>query len=152
MDEKGRCSHQEQRPSPGDFVREFIHSRASAENPVPSQATVVISYPVGRPALSRRPFLMLFVTKTHFVLNAKFFHERGATARPQLRFRNLETPGLDDGCRKQFESRHCNARAPSPHSASCSPERLMACRAIAALNTGSVNQMSTRFDARVTPV
>jgi hypothetical protein len=45
MDEKGRCSHQEQRPSPGDFVRDFFHSRASAENPVLNQATVVISLP-----------------------------------------------------------------------------------------------------------
>jgi hypothetical protein len=30
---------------PGDFVRKFCHSRASAENPVLSQATVAVSYP-----------------------------------------------------------------------------------------------------------
>jgi hypothetical protein len=52
-----------QRPSPGDFVRKFFHSRASAEKPVLNQATVVISYPVGRPPLSRRPFLMLLGVK-----------------------------------------------------------------------------------------
>jgi len=32
LNEKGRRPHSEQRPSPGDFVREFILSRASAEN------------------------------------------------------------------------------------------------------------------------
>jgi hypothetical protein len=42
----------------GDFVREFSLSRASAKNPVLSQATVVIFYPVGRPPLSQQPFLM----------------------------------------------------------------------------------------------
>ena len=76
---KGRCSHQEQRPSPGDFVRKFSHSRASAENPVPSQATVVISYPVGRPTLSRQPFLMLAVTKTISVWTASIFSQRSFT-------------------------------------------------------------------------
>jgi len=64
MERKGRCSHQEQRPSPGDFVREFSHSRTSAKNPVLSQATVVTSYPVGRPLLSQQPFLMLGGSKT----------------------------------------------------------------------------------------
>jgi hypothetical protein len=34
------------------FCSEVSHSRASAGNPVPSQATVVISYPVGRPTLA----------------------------------------------------------------------------------------------------
>jgi hypothetical protein len=62
--EKGRSSHQEQRPSPGDFVRKFILSRASAEKSVPNQTTVVISYPVGRPPLSRQPFLMLSLPKS----------------------------------------------------------------------------------------
>jgi hypothetical protein len=70
-DEKGRCSHQEQRPSPGDFVRESVHSRASAENPVLSQATVVSPRPVGRPTLSRQPFLMLAVKKTISVRYSK---------------------------------------------------------------------------------
>jgi hypothetical protein len=41
-EQKSRCSHQEQRPSPGDFVRESLHSRASAENPVLNQATVAL--------------------------------------------------------------------------------------------------------------
>ena len=63
-EEKGRCSHQEQRPSPGDFVQKFSHFRASAENPVLNQATVDISYPVGRPPLSRQPFLMLGLNET----------------------------------------------------------------------------------------
>ena len=56
-----------------NFVRGFIYSRASAKNPVPSQATVVISYPVGRPPLSRQPFLMLAVSKTALAFNASFF-------------------------------------------------------------------------------
>lgn len=42
----------------------FFYSRASAENPVLNQATVDISYPVGRPPLSRQPFLMLAVNET----------------------------------------------------------------------------------------
>src|SRR6266481_5050896 len=78
---KGRCSHQEQRPSPGDFVRKFSHSRASAEKLVLSQATVVISYPVGRPPLSRQPFLMLTESKTSLAEMASFLRFLPSSAR-----------------------------------------------------------------------
>src|SRR5437667_11959625 len=63
----------EQRPSPGDFVRESISSRASAKNPVPSQATVAISYPVGRPPLLRQPFLMLRSLEQMLLQPSSFF-------------------------------------------------------------------------------
>jgi len=36
-DEKGRCSHQEQRPSPGDFVRIKVLIRTSVESPALDQ-------------------------------------------------------------------------------------------------------------------
>jgi len=56
---------------PEIFVRESVHPRASAENPVLSQATVVSPYPVGRPTLSRQTFLMLAANKTISVWYSK---------------------------------------------------------------------------------
>ena len=50
-----------------------FHSRASAENPVLNQATAVISDPVGRPPLSRQPFLMLLGVKQLRVTMTSFF-------------------------------------------------------------------------------
>jgi hypothetical protein len=62
---------QEQRLSPGDFVRGFIYSRASAENPVLSQATVVISYPVGRLPLFAAAIPNAYLTKIVLVPDRK---------------------------------------------------------------------------------
>lgn len=49
-DEKGRCSFGTAAFAQR-FCSELLPFRASAENPVLSQATAVISYPVGRPPL-----------------------------------------------------------------------------------------------------
>ncbi len=49
----------------------FSCPRASTETPGSSQATVVISYPVGRLPLSRQPFLMLGEIETNAARKGK---------------------------------------------------------------------------------
>src|SRR5260370_26274632 len=63
LDDKARCSHF----GTAAFRPEILFRAYSvpAHRLVLSQATVVISYPVGRLPLSRQPFLMLGVIQPH---------------------------------------------------------------------------------------
>jgi len=63
-DEKGRCSHQEQRPRPEILFGSFLTPAHRLRIRFSTKPPWIISYPVGRPPLSRQPFLMLGPNKT----------------------------------------------------------------------------------------